>query len=93
MSFTTFISATELANNLRQANWVVFDTRFNLALPEAGVSAYRQGHIPEARYVHLDNDLSSSVTSFTGRHPLPDLHQLAKKLGLWGANNNSQIII
>lgn len=87
MSFTKLISASELANNLHQTNWVVFDTRFNLARPEARAAAYRQGHIPKAHYVHLDNDLSSPITSFTGRHPLPDLQQLAKKLGQWGVNH------
>ena len=93
MSFTTLISASELANNLHQANWVIFDARFNLAQTDAGASAYRQWHIPNAQYVHLDKDLSSAITSFTGRHPLPDLQQLAKKLGAWGVSNNSQIVI
>ena len=93
MSFTTLISASELANNLHQANWVIFDARFNLAQTDAGASAYRLWHIPKAQYVHLDKDLSSAITSFTGRHPLPDLQQLAKKLGAWGVSNNSQIVI
>ncbi|NOQ14716.1 MAG: sulfurtransferase [Methyloprofundus sp.] len=93
MTYTTLISATELANNLHQPNWVIFDARFNLAQTDAGASSYRQGHIPGARYVHLDNDLSSAIASFTGRHPLPDLQQLVKKLGAWGVSNNSQIVI
>lgn len=93
MSFTTLISATELKNNLHQVNWVIFDARFNLAQTSAGASAYRQGHIPNARYVHLDDDLSSAITSLTGRHPLPDLQQLVKKLGAWGVTNTSQIVI
>lgn len=93
MSFTTLISATGLKNNLHQANWVIFDVRFNLARTDAGASAYRLGHIPNARYVHLDNDLSANISSLTGRHPLPDLLQLAKKLGALGVKNNSQVII
>jgi thiosulfate/3-mercaptopyruvate sulfurtransferase len=93
MSFTTLISAAELAANLTQANWVIFDARFNLVDTEAGARAYRLAHIPNARYVHLDHDLSAPVTRVTGRHPLPDFSQLAKKLGAWGATNNSQIII
>ena len=93
MAFTTLISAAELANNLHQPNWVIFDARFNLAQADAGAPVYRQGHIPGARYVHLDDDLSSPVTSFTGRHPLPSIQQLVKKLSSWGANNNSQIVI
>ncbi|NOQ16225.1 MAG: sulfurtransferase [Methyloprofundus sp.] len=93
MSFATLISAAELAANINQANWIIFDARFNLADTEAGARAYRLAHIPNARYVHLDNDLSAPVTRFTGRHPLPNFSQLANKLDAWGATNNSQIII
>ena len=80
MAFNTLISAAELANNLHRPNWVIFDARFNLAQTDAGASSYRQGHIPGARYIHLDNDLSSPITSFTGRHPLPDLQHLVSSL-------------
>jgi thiosulfate/3-mercaptopyruvate sulfurtransferase len=40
----------------------------------------------------LNNDLSSVITDFTGRHPQPDFTLLAKKLGAWGISNNSQVI-
>lgn len=93
MSFTTLISPQALADHINTPNWVIFDARFNLADTNAGASAYRQGHIPTAHYVHLDRDLSSATNSRTGRHPLPDLNLLAKKLGQWGASNTSQIVI
>ena len=93
MSFTTLISTDTLAANINQPNWVIFDARFNLANTDAGATAYRQGHIARARYIDLDRDLSSAINSQTGRHPLPDLKLLAKKLGSWGVNNSSQIII
>ncbi|MGR9044783.1 MAG: sulfurtransferase [Gammaproteobacteria bacterium] len=92
MAYKTILSAPELHRHLNDVNWLLFDCRFSLADTEAGAKAYRFGHIPGARYVHLDRDLSSAITDFTGRHPLPDFKLLAKKLSDWGANNASQII-
>jgi thiosulfate/3-mercaptopyruvate sulfurtransferase len=93
MAYTTLISAAELADNINNPDWVVFDCRFSLADSEAGGKAYRQGHIPGSRYAHLNDDLSSPVKSYTGRHPLPDFAQLAKKLGSWGVGNRSQVVV
>ncbi len=93
MAYSTLISASELNAHLNDNKWVIFDCRFSLANTELGASAYRQGHLPQARYAHLDKDLSSAITSFTGRHPLPDFAQLAKKLGDWGVGNNTQVVI
>jgi thiosulfate/3-mercaptopyruvate sulfurtransferase len=93
MAYNTLISASELNNHLHDKNWLVFDCRFSLANTELGATAYRQGHIPQARYAHLNKDLSSAITAFTGRHPLPDFAQLAKKLGNWGVGNNTQVVV
>lgn len=92
MTFTTLISSQALYTRLNAPNWTVIDCRFSLADTEAGFKAYRHGHIPTARYAHLDNDLSSRITAFTGRHPLPNMASLVKKLGLWGIDSNSQIV-
>lgn len=93
MTYSTLISAATLAGNIDNPNWIVFDCRFSLADSEAGPKAYRQGHIPGARYAHLNNDLSSTVKSYTGRHPLPNFSDLAQKLGDWGVGNRSQVIV
>lgn len=93
MEYTTIISAPELALHLGDSNWIVFDCRFSLADTEAGAKAYRFGHIAGARYAHLDLDLSSAINDLTGRHPLPDFKLLAQKLGRWGVNNASQIVV
>ena len=93
MSYTTLVSSATLNQNLDNPNWVVVDCRFSLANSDAGGYEYRHGHIPQARYVHLNNDLSSAITSFTGRHPLPDFTLLAKKMGAWGIANNSQVVV
>jgi thiosulfate/3-mercaptopyruvate sulfurtransferase len=41
----------------------------------------------------LDKDLCAAITTFTGRHPLPNFSQLAKKLGDWGVSNNTQVVV
>ncbi|MGZ5077842.1 MAG: sulfurtransferase, partial [Methylobacter sp.] len=92
MTYTTLISTATLHQQLNSSNWVIVDCRFSLADTEAGAKAYRHGHIPNARYAHLDKDLSSAITDFTGRHPLPNFALLAKKLGDWGISNTSQVV-
>lgn len=92
MTYTTLVSAQTLHQQLNNPDWIIIDCRFSLADTEAGAKAYRHGHIPNARYVHLDKDLSSAITVFTGRHPLPNFALLAKKLGDWGISNNSQVV-
>jgi thiosulfate/3-mercaptopyruvate sulfurtransferase len=92
MTYTTLVSAATLQQNLDNPNWVIVDCRFSLSETEAGAYAYRHGHIPNARYAHLDKDLSSAITDYTGRHPLPDFTLLVKKLGAWGISNNSQVV-
>ena len=93
MAYTTLISSAVLAGNLNNSDWAIFDCRFSLADSDAGGKAYRQGHIPGARYAHLNKDLSSPVKSYTGRHPLPDFSSLAKQLGLWGVGNRTQVVV
>lgn len=93
MSFTTIISCEQLAVQLDKPNWLIFDCRFSLSDTEAGQRAYRQGHIGSARYLDLNQDLSSQVTSQTGRHPLPDFRQLRQKLTNLGLTNRSQVVV
>ncbi|MGZ5043409.1 MAG: sulfurtransferase [Methylobacter sp.] len=92
MTYTTLVSTDTLNQQLNNSNWVIVDCRFSLADTEAGAKVYRHGHIPNARYAHLDKDLSSAITNFTGRHPLPNFALLAKKLGDWGIINTSQVV-
>ncbi len=90
--FTTLISAADLAPHTSASNWLIVDCRFDLAEPESGERAYREGHIPGAVYAHLDRDLSSPITPESGRHPLPDPDRLAQRLGEWGMSPATQVI-
>ncbi len=93
MPFSTLVSTQLLAEHLADPDWVVFDCRFVLADPGAGERAYREGHIPGARYVHLERDLSSSITATSGRHPLPDPQALARRLSAWGVGEGTQVVV
>lgn len=91
--FSTIISTEDLARHLADPNWVVIDCRFTLTEPEAGRAAYALGHIPGARYAHLDEDLSGSKNGRNGRHPLPEVQAFAQKLGAWGVDNRTQVVV
>lgn len=93
MNYNTLIACNSLARHIDDPQWVIFDCRFLLSDANAGTKAYARAHLPNARYVHLDNDLSSPVDKHTGRHPLPDFKRLAEKLGRWGLSNKMQAVV
>src|SRR5690625_4751677 len=72
---------------------VIIDVRFNLADPEFGYQSYVQNHIPNAFYLHIDDDLSSPVQKHGGNHPLPDIRELANKIGKIGVDYDTTVII
>lgn len=92
MNYDTLIDVATLRAHLDDPQWVIMDCRFSLMDTEAGRRAYQESHIPDARYAHLDEDLSSLVTPATGRHPLPNPGLLAQKLGAWGIGPETQVV-
>lgn len=92
MPFATLVDTATLGAHLSDPAWVVFDCRFDLTDTDAGRRDYAAGHIPGARYAHLNEDLSSPVTPHSGRHPLPSPAMLAEKLGRCGVDKCSQVI-
>ncbi|POZ63269.1 sulfurtransferase [Chromobacterium alticapitis] len=89
--YTTLISAAQLAQQDR-AHCIVLDCRFQLDNADYGHAAYEQGHIPDARYLHLDYHLSGSKNGRNGRHPLPDGQRLAVDLGAIGVDADMQVV-
>lgn len=89
---TTIVSVSELSQRLDDAGWVVCDCRHDLADTEAGRRAYAESHIPGARFVHLDEDLSDPRTGRNGRHPLPAPEAFTRRLGRLGVSNSSQVV-
>ncbi|MFT3858347.1 MAG: sulfurtransferase [Aquabacterium sp.] len=71
---------------------LVLDCRFNLADVDAGEAAWREGHVPDALYAHLDRDLSGPKTGRNGRHPLPSPEALAQTLARWGVMPETEVV-
>ena len=92
MSFNTLVTVSDLAAHLNDSSWIVVDCRHDLADYEAGRRAYAQSHIPGARFVHLDEDLSGPKTGINGRHPLPHPITFTLRLAALGIDNNKQIV-
>jgi thiosulfate/3-mercaptopyruvate sulfurtransferase len=93
VDFTTLIDVSTLRALMTKPGIVVLDCRFNLAAPDAGREAYLRGHIPGARYVDLNRDLSAPVSATSGRHPLPDPQALAALFRGQGIAPNTQVVV
>jgi thiosulfate/3-mercaptopyruvate sulfurtransferase len=90
---STLISTRELAEHLDDPAWVVLDVRHDLAQPERwGEERYRDSHIPNARFVHLDRDLSAPKTGRNGRHPLPAPDACAELFSRLGIDAGTQVV-
>jgi len=92
MAHTTLVSAEETAAHLNDPEWVICDCRHDLADYSAGYRSYRNGHIPGARFLHVDVDLSGPKTGLTGRHPLPHPATFCLRLGALGIDNSKQVV-
>ena len=93
MNASTIVSCSDLAAHLNDADWRVFDCRHQFSAADYGETAYAEGHLPGAFFLHLDRDLSGPKAGCNGRHPLPDAQLLAKKLGAAGVSRQTQVVV
>jgi thiosulfate/3-mercaptopyruvate sulfurtransferase len=92
VDFRTTIDAAAALQLIGSPSVVILDCRFDLAAPDAGKQAYLRQHIPTARYVDLNRDLSGPVSPAAGRHPLPLPERLAVLFGGLGVSSDTQVI-
>jgi len=90
--WNTLVQPEAVAATLGQAEVVLVDCRFSLADPAAGERAYRDAHLPGARYAHLDRDLSGPAAASCGRHPWPDADAFTRRLSAWGISPRSRVV-
>ncbi len=88
--FHTLIGADELAEIIDHC--IVVDCRHELTNPKAGRTAYEEGHIPGAYFLHLDEDLAAPLSGSNGRHPLPEPQDFAAKMASIGLTPETQLI-
>jgi thiosulfate/3-mercaptopyruvate sulfurtransferase len=92
MAFTTLIDTGTLSRHLEDPAFAVLDCRYDLADHGSGPREYVAAHLPGARYLHLERDLSGQKTGRNGRHPLPDPAAFAETLGRAGVGPGTQVV-
>ncbi len=93
MSYTTLVDVATLQAHVDDPNWLVVDVRHQLSDTGYGERAYADSHLPGAVFLHCDRDLSGPMTGSNGRHPLPDVEKLAKRLGEIGVGATTQVVV
>ena len=93
MSSATLIGTADLQARLDDPSLVLIDCRHDLAKPAWGREVYASAHIPGARFLHLDEDLSTKPNGRNGRHPLPDPLVFAQTLSRTGIGNDSEVVV
>ena len=85
------VSCAWLEDHLSGPGVRVVDTRWYLGEPGKGRRGYERGHIPEALFLDLDDDLVAPTGP--GRHPLPDRAHFAALLGRIGIGNRHRVVV
>ncbi len=85
------VSADDLLAAIDDPSIRVADVRWFLGEPERGPREYEAGHIAGAIFVDLDRDLAA--VRGAGRHPLPDPHAFADRMGQLGFGDEHSIVI
>ncbi len=86
------VSMKWLLARLYEEELAIVDCRFLLSDADAGRRSYSEGYIPGAVYMDLERDQSAPVGEHGGRHPLPDVAELAAKLGRAGIDRNTRVV-
>ena len=85
------ISALELRGRLDDVDIVIIDSRWYIDDAAQGRQAYEEAHIPGARFVDLDTDLSRA--NGPGRHPLPDHETFGETCGNLGIDRTVRVVV
>lgn len=93
MHVRTLISAEELQAVIDDPHTRLCDCRFNLGDPKAGRAAWEQSHLPGARHVDMEADLSlPHRPGKTGRHPLPERDAWIEQVCSWGISPRELVV-
>ncbi|CAD0340893.1 sulfurtransferase [Xanthomonas hortorum] len=94
--WTTLVDSATLAAALHHPQLRLLDARAappTAPDPDAARNAYAQGHLQGAHYADLNDDLADLSRPGQGRHPLPHSAAFAKRLGEWGIDPDSQVVV
>src|SRR5699024_10034998 len=86
------ISVEQLEKMQAEDEITIIDVRGHLTKHDYGKRIYNEAHIPGAFFLDMEKDLSGEVKQHGGNHPLPDVMELAKKLGEIGVHPKRKVI-
>lgn len=91
----TLIEPTELADWLEHERAILLDVRYlGPAATETGEAEFGAGHLPGARWVDLDAELTAHHdTPAGGRHPLAASADFAAAMRAHGVRNDSTVVV
>ncbi len=93
MATSPLISIEELQAALADPKLVLIDVRASLTDHEEGRRLYSAGHIPQARFADLENDVSGCRSGTNGRHPLPDSGRFCVNMRRLGVSPDSVVVV
>jgi thiosulfate/3-mercaptopyruvate sulfurtransferase len=88
MTLGPLVDASWLANHISDPDLRVIDFRWYL-VGKRGIDEYRNGHIPGAVFVELDDVTGKGH----GRHPLPTREQFESAMRRAGVNDGSRVVV
>lgn len=92
--FETILSVDDLHTLIARGDQpLVLDCEFDLADPDRGRAIYLESHLPGARYLDLERDMSGTVTGANGRHPLPARTAFAATMRQLGLQGGRQVVL
>ena len=93
MTHQPLITPADLMVQLGSALGVILlDVRWRLGADDPR-GEYAAAHIPGARYVDLEGDLSGPPDEQAGRHPLPSMEQFTRTAARWGVRPSSPVVV
>jgi len=87
-----FITAFELGRLIAAGPVTLLDVRWQLSRPD-GRDEHLAGHIPDAAYVSLEDELTDHSVPGRGRHPLPSGAALQAAARRWGVRTGVPTVI
>jgi len=87
------ISVEQLEKMQAEDEVTIIDVRGHLAKHDYGKRIYNEAHIPGAFFLDMEKDLSGEVKQHGGNHPLPDVTELAEKLGAIGVHPKRKVVV
>lgn len=86
------VTTDELAENLGNAAWVIFDCRHDLMDHARGGRLYAEAHIPGAHFAPVETALAGKKAGTNGRHPLPEPEAFADFLARHGVGERTKVV-